>query len=243
MKKLTLGSLFDGSGGFPLGGVLCGIEPKWKSEIEPFAIAVTNKHFPNVKHYGDVSKIDGGEIEPVDIITFGSPCQDLSVAGKRAGLENGERSNLFYQAIRIIKEMRSKTNGEYPRFIVWENVPGAFSSNKGQDFRSVLEAVLKNQKYLYLNLQTGSGLMREISWETVTLSPGAQSMRNTSESLKDVAESTLSQILEANVQAKYYLSPKACQGILRRAAIRGKELPEVLKLALERQASMGTTEA
>lgn len=141
MKKLTLGSLFDGSGGFPLGGVLCGIEPKWKSEIEPFAIAVTNKHFPEVKHYGDVSKIDGGEVEPVDIITFGSPCQDLSVAGKRAGLENGERSNLFYQAIRIIKEMRSKTNGEYPRFIVWENVPGAFSSNKGQDFRSVLEAV------------------------------------------------------------------------------------------------------
>lgn len=141
MKKLTLGSLFDGSGGFPLGGVICGIEPKWKSEIEPFAIAVTNKHFPEVKHYGDVSKIDGGEIEPVDIITFGSPCQDLSVAGKRAGLENGERSNLFYQAIRIIKEMRRKTNGRYPRFIVWENVPGAFSSNKGQDFRSVLEAV------------------------------------------------------------------------------------------------------
>ena len=104
-------------------------------------------------------------------------------------------------------------------------------------------APLKNQKYLYLNLQTGSGLMREKSWETVTLSPGAQSMRNTSESLKDVAESTLSQILEANVQEKYYLSPKACQGILRRAAIRGKELPEVLKLALERQASMGTTEA
>lgn len=139
--KLTLGSLFDGSGGFPLGGVLCGIEPKWKSEIESFAIAVTNKHFPSVKHYGDVSSINGAEVEPVDIITFGSPCQDLSVAGKRAGLEDGIRSNLFYQAIRIIKEMRSKTNGEYPRYIVWENVPGAFSSNKGEDFRSVLEAV------------------------------------------------------------------------------------------------------
>lgn len=140
-KQLTLGSLFDGSGGFPLGGLAFGIEPKWKSEIEPFAIAVTNKHFPQVKHYGDVSTIDGGVIEPVDIITFGSPCQDLSVAGKRAGLEDGERSNLFYQAIRIIKEMRSKTDGRYPRYIVWENVPGAFSSNQGQDFRSVLEAV------------------------------------------------------------------------------------------------------
>lgn len=177
MKKLTLGSLFDGSGGFPLGGVLCGIEPKWKSEIEPFAIAVTNKHFPEVKHYGDVSKIDGGEVEPVDIITFGSPCQDLSVAGKRAGLENGERSNLFYQAIRIIKEMRSKTNGEYPRFIVWENVPGAFSSNKGQDFRSVLEAVCSvkepeilipeptDGKWTYAGEIVGNGY--SLAWRTI----------------------------------------------------------------------------
>lgn len=177
MKKLTLGSLFDGSGGFPLGGVLCGIEPRWKSEIEPFAIAVTNKHFPGVKHYGDVSKIDGGEIEPVDIITFGSPCQDLSVAGKRAGLENGERSNLFYQAIRIIKEMRSKTNGEYPRFIVWENVPGAFSSNKGQDFRSVLEAVCSvkepeilipeptDGKWTYAGEIVGNGY--SLAWRTI----------------------------------------------------------------------------
>lgn len=139
-EKLTLGSLFDGSGGFPLGGWLCGITPVWASEIEPFPIRVTTKRLPSMKHYGDVSKMNGGEIEPVDIITFGSPCQDMSVAGKRAGLD-GSRSNLFYESIRIIKEMRCATNGEYPRFIVWENVPGAFSSNKGQDFRSVLEAV------------------------------------------------------------------------------------------------------
>lgn len=177
MTKLTLGSLFDGSGGFPLGGVLCGIEPKWKSEIEPFAVAVTNKHFPQMKHYGDVSKIDGGEVEPVDIITFGSPCQDLSVAGKRAGLEDGARSNLFYQAIRIIKEMRSKTNGEYPRFIVWENVPGAFSSNKGQDFRSVLEAVCsvkepevhipepQGGKWTYAGEIVGDGY--SVAWRTI----------------------------------------------------------------------------
>ena len=126
-KQLTLGSLFDGSGGFPLGGLLTGqITPVWSSEIEPFAIRVTTKRLPQVKHYGDVSAISGADLPPVDIITFGSPCQDMSIAGKRDGLD-GSRSSLFY---------------EKPRFIVWENVPGAFSSNKGQDFKAVLEAVI-----------------------------------------------------------------------------------------------------
>ena len=140
MSKLTLGSLFDGSGGFPLGGLLCGITPVWSSEIEPFAVRVTTKRLPKVKHYGDVSTLSGEKLPPVDIITFGSPCQDMSIAGKRAGLD-GSRSNLFYEAIRIVKEMRDKTNGKYPRFIVWENVPGAFSSNGGEDFKAVLESV------------------------------------------------------------------------------------------------------
>ena len=303
-KHLTLGSLFDGSGGFPLGGKLAGIETLWASEIEPFPIAVTRKRFPNVKHYGDISKINGAEVEPVDIITFGSPCfpagtfvttnkgeipiehvsigmfvlthngrfrkvtatgakeaetiilrdehehtlectpnhpiystenptdiriceigrewiqakdmlgkfwsrpviftnpvqnddrlyfdehrwsrvssislgktktivynltveednsyvadgvvvhncQDLSLAGKRKGLVDGDRSSLFFQAIRLIKEMRNatriETNGldnrpTSPRFIVWENVFGAFSSNKGEDFKKVLEEICK----------------------------------------------------------------------------------------------------
>lgn len=141
-KNLTLGSLFDGSGGFPLGGLLSGITPLWASEIEPFPIRVTTKRLPQMKHYGDVSKLNGAELPPVDIITFGSPCQDMSVAGKRAGL-SGSRSNLFYEAVRIVKEMRCKTNGEYPRFVVWENVPGAFSSNKGEDFKAVLEEICK----------------------------------------------------------------------------------------------------
>ena len=141
-KNLTLGSLFDGSGGFPLGGLISGITPIWSSEIEPFPIRVTTKRLPQVKHYGDISKMNGAEIEPVDIITFGSPCQDMSIAGKRDGL-GGSRSSLFYEAVRIIKEMRCKTNGQKPRFIVWENVPGAFSSNKGEDFRVVLEEVCK----------------------------------------------------------------------------------------------------
>lgn len=141
-NNLTLGSLFDGSGGFPLGGLISGITPLWASEIEPFPIRVTTKRLPQVKHYGDISKMNGADLKPVDIITFGSPCQDMSIAGKRDGL-SGSRSSLFYEAVRIIKEMRCKTNGQKPRFIVWENVPGAFSSNKGEDFRAVLEEVCK----------------------------------------------------------------------------------------------------
>ena len=140
-KTLTLGSLFDGSGGFPLAGILAGVTPLWASEIEPFAVRVTTARLPQMQHYGDVSGISGADLPPVDIITFGSPCQDMSIAGKRGGLD-GSRSSLFYEAIRIVKEMRDKTNGEKPRFICWENVPGAFSSNKGEDFRAVLEAVI-----------------------------------------------------------------------------------------------------
>ena len=147
---LRLGSLFSGSGGFELAGSLCGIEPVFASEVEPYPIAVTRSRFPDMKHLGDISKVSGYEIDPVDIITFGSPCQDLSIAGKRAGLKheaNGDeettRSGLFMEAVRIIKEMREATNGSYPRFALWENVPGAFSSNKGEDFRIVLEELIK----------------------------------------------------------------------------------------------------
>ncbi len=136
---MKLGSLFDGSGGFPLAGALNGIEPVWASEIEPYPIAVTRSRFPQMWHLGNVAEVHGDKIPPVDVITFGSPCQDMSVAGKRAGLD-GSRSGLFHEAIRIIKEMREATNGKYPKYAVWENVPGAFSSNHGEDFRCVLEA-------------------------------------------------------------------------------------------------------
>ena len=139
-KKIKLLSLFDGSGGFPLAGALHGIEPVAASEIEKFCIDVTSLRFPNMKHLGSVTDVKGDQVEPVDIITFGSPCQDLSVAGKQAGIHDGERSNLFFEAIRIIKEMRHATANKFPRFGVWENVPGAFSSNKGADFRAVIEA-------------------------------------------------------------------------------------------------------
>ena len=141
-SNLTLGSLFDGSGGFPLGGMISGITPVWASEIEPFPIRVTTKRLPFMKHYGDVSRLKGADLEPVDVITFGSPCQDMSVAGRRAGLD-GSRSNLFYEAVRIAKEMREATNGRYPTWLCWENVPGAFSSSAGADFKAVLDEIRK----------------------------------------------------------------------------------------------------
>lgn len=172
--KLTLGSLFDGSGGFPLAAIKSGIKPLWASEVEPFPIRVAQKNLPQVKHLRDIKDIDGGEITPVDIISFGSPCQDLSIAGKRQGLE-GEKSNLFYEAIRVIKEMRCKTGGRYPRYILWENVPGAFSSNKGEDFRCVLEeitriknssvSISKPNKWKYAGEIMGDGF--SIAWRVL----------------------------------------------------------------------------
>lgn len=147
---IKLGSLFDGAGGFPFAAQHLGIKPVWASEIEPFPIAVTRKRFPDMKHLGDVSQINGAEIEPVDVLTFGSPCQSVSVAGKREGAkhtskgdEETTRSGLFYEAIRIITEMREATNGRYPRVAVLENVPGFFSSASGEDWRLVLEAFCK----------------------------------------------------------------------------------------------------
>ena len=228
MEQIKLGSLFSGSGGFELGAILAGIRPVWNSEIEPFPIRVTTRRLPSVKHYGDVSAINGAQIEPVDIITFGSPCQDMSIAGKREGL-GGSQSSLFYQAVRIVKETREETNGQYPRYIVWENVPGAFSSNKGEDFRTVLEEICRIKDPAV----SVAGCAR---WETGTLWPGASSMPNTGASPSEESASTLSQILMDKVPERFYLSPRACQGILRRASEHGRVLPDVLRLALERQA-------
>ena len=163
MKKLTLGSLFDGAGTFPLGALMADIQPIWASEIEPFPIRVTTKRLPFVKHYGDIRTIDGGKVEPVDIISFSSPCQDLSLAGKRAGLQ-GERSGLFFEAIRIIKEMRCATDGMYPRFIIFENVAGCFSSSKGRDFQSVLSEIVRIKES-----QAPDVPMPEMGWATADI--------------------------------------------------------------------------
>lgn len=148
---ITLGSLFDGIGGFPLAAVRCGVVPLWASEIEAFPIEVTRIRFPDMEHVGDITKLKGAELPPVDVICGGSPCQDLSVAGARAGL-SGERSGLFMEQVRITKEMRDaeRKRGRpvylvRPRFLCWENVPGAFSSGcpRGEDFRIVLEEIIR----------------------------------------------------------------------------------------------------
>ena len=145
----TLGSLFDGIGGFPLAALHNGITPLWASEIEPFPIEVTRLRFPEMLHVGDITKLNGAELPPVDIITGGSPCQDLSVAGARAGLA-GARSGLFMEQVRIVKEMRDadERSGRTalavrPRYMCWENVPGVFSSAEGEDFRIVLEEIVR----------------------------------------------------------------------------------------------------
>lgn len=238
---ITLGSLFDGAGTAPFAARQYGVKTLWTSEIEPFPLRVGEKHFPEAVQLGDVSSIDGAKIKPVDIIVFGSPCQDLSVAGKRAGLE-GERSGLFMQAVRIIKEMREATNGKYPEMCIWENVPGSFSSNKGEDFRIVLEELCKikacDTSIPRPEKRRGGlmdGAMQDSSWETTFQSLGECSMNDTGAHPRDADESTLYSILEAGVPEKYYLSPTACQGILRRAENRGKELPALLRVALTLQ--------
>ena len=296
LTPLTLGSLFDGSGGFPLAGILAGIKPVWASEVSSFPILVTQKRLPQVKHYGDVSKLKGSELEPVDIITFGSPCQDLSIAGKRAGL-TGERSGLYMQAVRIIKEMLEATNREYPKFCVFENVPGLLSSNQGNDFVACLDMLqelgfipdvnILDAQYMgvpqrrkrvfitWLNVDyilsrktnISDCIILQLFTEILLLRLGellkvlgteqknldVNELSRCEDGLKkrmwngmtcygfssrkyQELESRVSDILMSFADKKFYLSPKACQGILNRAASRGKELPPVLKRALEVQA-------
>ena len=201
-----------------------------------------------MKHLGDITKINGAEIEPVDCITGGSPCQDLSVAGKRAGLA-GERSGLFMEQIRIVKEMREHerrirgTDDDFrlrPRYMVWENVPGAFSSNKGEDFQAVLTEIVRIVRPDAPDVplpERGGGASQVASWDAVqpdALFPslGDYTMRSFGASPREENESHLSQILEGSAHQKYALSATACAGILRRAERRKKELPQPLKAAL-----------
>ena len=185
-------------------------------------------------HLGDITKIHGDQIEPVDCITFGSPCQDLSMAGLRAGLE-GKNSGLFTEAIRVIVEMRVATNGMYPAFAIWENVPGAFSSNGGEDFRTVLEKLAHAaQPDVSIPRPAGGAMVQGRSNHRKRLVSGMAgcSTLNVGECPSVESVSQLSQILEVNVPQRYFLSARACQGILTRASRRGKALPDLLKTAL-----------
>lgn len=226
--NVKLGSMFDGSGTMPLCAAMCGAQPVWASEVEPYPIAVTKTHLPGMKHLGSVTDIDGGKIEPVDIITFGSPCQDLSIAGKRAGLD-GNRSGLFREAIRIILEMLQATGWKYPRFVIWENVPGALSSNGGKDFETVLNELLRltgTDQFVRQRGKWGGALQGTELW------PTDLSTRNTGECPNAGAEYTLAAILADDPPTRYFLSVRAMDGILSRASRRGKQLPELLVTAI-----------
>ena len=234
-KTLTLGSLFDGLGGWQIAAVRANVTPLWSSEIEKFPLTLTKIRFPETEQLGDITKIDGSQIEPVDILTMGSPCQNLSVSGNRKGL-NGNESCLFREGIRIAREMRKATNGVYPRYIVWENVPGAFSANKGADFRAVLEEIT----------ETEIPMPRSGKWATAGLvrSPECTvGWRTLDAQYWGVAQRRRRIFLGADYRdggaalRKYFLSPKACQGILRRAKTKGKVLPDILTKALESQAA------
>ena len=135
---LTYGSLFSGVGGFDLGFDIAGYDCVFQVEWDKHCQQILARNWPDVPRWSDVQEVNGAEIPPCDVLTFGSPCQDLSVAGKRAGLD-GHKSSMFFEATRIIKEMRHATGNLYPRIAVWENVPGALSSNRGADFRAVLD--------------------------------------------------------------------------------------------------------
>jgi DNA (cytosine-5)-methyltransferase 1 len=134
--RLTFGSLFAGVGGFDLGLEAAGWQCAWQVEWEPNCQQTLGYWWPDLPRWGDVAAVSGRAVPPVDVIVFGSPCQDLSLAGKRAGLE-GHRSGLFFEATRIIQEMRDDSAGVFPRLAVWENVPGALTSTNGDDFEAV----------------------------------------------------------------------------------------------------------
>ena len=134
-------SLFSGVGGFDLGLEAAGMETVFQCEWDKHATNILERHWPDVPRWGDISTLTGKHIlqhaPVIDVVAWGSPCQDLSVAGKRAGLE-GSRSGLFHEGVRIIKELRKETNNEYPRISIWENVYGALNSNRGADFGVIL---------------------------------------------------------------------------------------------------------
>lgn len=251
MTELKLGSLFDGIGGFPLAATMNDIRPVWASEIEPFPMAVTAYRFPQMKHMGDITKLHGANLPVVDVIAGGSPCQDLSVAGKREGLA-GERSGLFMEQVRIVKEMRKqdrrrmrnhrRRTDEFirPRYMLWETCrepsPVEKHTEPTSTQSSKRSAVSKRQMYLYLDRREGHGLLPGLLWEKDSLLLGEYWTLNFGVSPREEIASSLSQILEDTVPVKYYLSPTTCGGIIRRSEKRGKVLPAILKQALLMQA-------
>lgn len=233
---MTLGSLFDGLGGWQIAACRAGVKPVWSSEIEKFPLKLTSIRFPQTRQLGDITKMSAGEIKPVDIITMGSPCQDLSIAGKRKGLA-GERSGLFVTAVELVHSMRKLTDGRHPKYAVWENVTGAFSSNKGMDFKSVLEAFTKtNIPVPRHGKWAKSGMVRSrictVIWRTLDAQYWGVPQRRRRIFL--VADFTNG----GGVQKKYFLSQRCCQGVLTRAKKNDVKLNSTLVAVLKKQANL-----
>ena len=232
MTALKLGSLFDGIGVFPLAAVHCGMEPVWASEIEARPISITKRQFPDMLHLGDITKISGAEIPPVDVITFGSPCQDLSQIGTRNGFA-GKKSSLFYQAMRIIEEMRYATNGRYPAFTVWENVAGAFSSNDRLDFAAMLRAFTGAEVSVPPRGWAHAGMVRggraDTAWRLL------DGIGENPPSYSGASACSSWRILQVSVPEKYYLSPGLCSRFLRLAVRAGCPPPPEVECLLLKQ--------
>ena len=230
---ITLGSLFDGIGVFPLAASRYGITPVWASEIVPDAISITKRHFPQMKHLGDITKLDGGKIPAVHVITFGSPCQNLSSIGPRDGLA-GAKSSLFYQAIRIIEEMREASGGLYPAIVVWENVVGAMQQNLKNDYLAVLKSFAGAEVSMPDSGQWATPEWCEgdgVIWHGVSWTPSIGRSPNSHAE----KESLLWQILQASVPQRYYLSPVQCSRILGFAARVGCPPPKIIESLLLKQ--------
>ncbi|MCL2509426.1 MAG: DNA (cytosine-5-)-methyltransferase [Oscillospiraceae bacterium] len=262
---MKLLSLFDGSGAFPLAAERLGIHARYASEIEPFPIAVTRARFPEMEHLGDITKINGGAIEPCELVTFGSPCTSWSIAGKQAGLDGP--SGLFSEAVRVMREMLEATNGEYPKAFLFENVPNLLSINGGADWKIVMDAfadlgficdpnILDAQEFgiaqrrkrifvvgincRYFDPARFAGIpnCRHKRIQKAVDSWGGETFHGITSRPHEIERQHLSEILERDVDPKYYLSATACLGILRRIDAKGKEIPRLLRSALEYQAGL-----
>lgn len=232
---LTLGSLFDGIGGWQLAAIRAGIKPIWSSEIDRFPIAVTKKHFPNTLQLGDIKNIIGSKIPKVDIVTMGSPCQNLSIAGNREGF-NGKESGLFKEAIRIIRELHSFYGGVHQDLSYGKTYAEHSVQIKGWILNLCLNRSQK-PKFQCLNLENGQ---KQDWYEAVSVRlPGECLILNTSESPTIEKEYSLLRILipERDVPQKSFLSARACQGILMRAEAAKKKLKGMFRIALMNQAN------
>jgi DNA (cytosine-5)-methyltransferase 1 len=269
---MKLLSLFDGSGVFPLAASRYGITAAYASEVEPFPVAVTRARFPQMRHLGDITKIDGGKIEPCDLVTFGSPCTDISIAGKGEGL-TAARSGLFFEAVRVIREMLETSGGNFPRYFLFENVPNLISIHKGEDWKIVMDEFSKlaeslcggficdpnildsqefgvaqrrkrifivgiNRKFYNPADFANAPNARDKRMQKAVDAWGGETYHGITSRPHEVKRQKLSEILEHDVDRKYYLTQAACLGILRRVDAKGKEIPQLLRSALESQAGL-----